>query len=73
MKHFEGNQMIRNIQSQNAGALYNNSGGSKAKEAASKSDAQHLSRVEELKQSIAKGEYKIDLEATARKMAEALS
>ncbi|KIM10959.1 MAG: hypothetical protein KU37_07540 [Sulfuricurvum sp. PC08-66] len=65
--------MIRNVSSAQAGAIFNNSGGGKAKEATtSKQEPSQTSRVEELKAAIQKGEYKIDLDATAKKMAEAL-
>lgn len=65
--------MIHNISSQNAGTIYQNSQGSKSKEASSNQESKVPSKVEALKEAINKGEYKVDLDALATKMAEALS
>ena len=65
--------MIHNVSSQHAGSIYQNSQGSKPKEASSNQEQKVPSKVEALKTAIANGEYKVDLDALATKMAEALS
>ncbi len=62
--------MIRSVGSQ--ANIYQNNNNSKTKEAQSSSD-QKLSRIEELKASIENGEYKVDLDKLAQKMAKDLS
>ena len=62
--------MIRGVGSQ--ANIYQNNNNSKTKEAQSSSDHK-LSRVEELKASIENGEYKVDLDKLAQKMAKELS
>lgn len=66
--------MIRNVPGQNAGSVYqNNSQGSpKTKEASSTQEQKAPSKVEALKAAIDSGEYKVDLDKLAHKMAEAL-
>ena len=66
--------MIHNVTGQNAGSIYQNSQGSpKAKEASSTQEQKAPSKVEALKAAINSGEYKVDLDKLAHKMAEALS
>lgn len=65
--------MIRNVSSQQAGSIYKNSQGSKPKEASSNQEQKAPSKVDALKEAIANGEYKVDLDALATKMAKALS
>ena len=65
--------MIHNVSSQNAGSIYQNSQGSKPRETSSNLEPKVPSKVEALKTAIANGEYKVDLDALATKMAEALS
>lgn len=62
--------MIRSVGSQ--ANIYQNNNNSKTKEAQNSSD-QKLSRMEELKASIENGEYKVDLDKLAQKMAKDLS
>ena len=62
--------MIRSVGSQ--ANIYQNNNNSKTKEAQNSSD-QKLSRIEELKASIENGEYKVDLDKLAQKMAKDLS
>lgn len=64
--------MIRGLGSQNANIYNNNSGSAKSKEATSTSE-QKETRVEQLKAAIEDGEYKVDLDKLAKKMAEDLS
>lgn len=66
--------MIRGIGSQNAHNVLNNSSGSqKSKETSSNQSEAKLSKAEQIKASIDSGEYKVDLDKLARKMAEDLS
>ncbi len=66
--------MIRGIGSQGAQNIFNNSSGSqKTKETSSNQSEAKLSKVEQIKASIESGEYKVDLDKLARKMAEDLS
>ena len=62
--------MIRSVGSQ--ANIYQNNNNSKTKEAQNSSD-QKMSRIEELKASIENGEYKVNLDKLAQKMAKDLS
>lgn len=67
--------MIRNVGGQSGGNVYNNNTGSaKSKESASSTEENRASgKLESLKAAIENGEYKVDLESLAKKMAEDLS
>lgn len=64
--------MIRGVGNQSNIYQNNNNGSSKAKAAQAEKE-QVASRLEELKASIENGEYKVDLDKLAQKMAKDLS
>jgi len=64
--------MIRNVGSQTNIYQNNNNGSNKTKEAQTTNN-QKTDRLEELKASIENGEYKVDLDKLAQKMAKDLS
>ena len=64
--------MIRNVGNQANIYQNNNNGNSKTKEAQTTNN-QKADRLEELKASIENGEYKVDLDKLAQKMAKELS
>jgi len=64
--------MIRGVGNQSNIYQNNNNGSSKAKTAQAAKE-QESSRLEELKASIENGEYKVDLDKLAQKMAKELS
>ena len=64
--------MIRSVGNQSNIYQNNNNASSKAKTAQAAKD-QESSRLEELKASIENGEYKVDLDKLAQKMAKELS
>ena len=66
--------MIRNVGGHSGGNVYNNTGNAKSKESdTATSENKASSKLESLKAAIESGEYKVDLEALAKKMAEDLS
>ncbi len=67
--------MIRNVGGHSGGNVYNNNTGSaKSKESENTTqESKASSKLESLKAAIENGEYKVDLEALAKKMAEDLS
>ena len=64
--------MIRNVGSQ-PNIYQNNNNGSNKTKAAETTNDQETSRLEELKAAIENGEYKVDLDKLAQKMAKDLS
>lgn len=64
--------MIRNVGSQTNIYQNNNNGNSKTRASETKND-QESGRLEELKAAIENGEYKVDLDKLAQKMAKDLS
>ena len=63
--------MIRGLGSQNS--VYQNNNNSQKTKNATTSSEQKASRLEEIKASIANGQYKVDLDALARKIAQDIS
>lgn len=65
--------MIGGIGNRNAGTVFNNSSGTQKNKETSATNEQKETRVDQLRTAIEKGEYKVDLDKLARKMAEDLS
>jgi anti-sigma28 factor (negative regulator of flagellin synthesis) len=63
--------MIRGVGNQSN--IYQNNNNANAKKAAQTANEEKMSRLEELKTSIENGEYKVDLDKLAQKMAQDLS
>jgi anti-sigma28 factor (negative regulator of flagellin synthesis) len=63
--------MIRSVGNQSN--IYQNNNNGNAKKAAQTANEEKMSRLEELKASIDNGEYKVDLDKLAEKMAQDLS
>lgn len=68
--------MIRNVGGQSGTNVYNNNtggAGKSEKSTSSSTESKASSKLESLKEAIDNGEYRVDLEALAKKMAEDLS
>lgn len=63
--------MIRGVGNQSN--IYQNNNNNNAKKAAAAANEEKMDRLEQLKASIENGEYKVDLDKLAKKMAQDLS